>query len=158
MSVGKRAWGVYDVFESADGVSIFIGVVTERQWEIFTRTLGEAALFDPTYASNTLRSAARETLIPQVASLVKKRSIGTLEKLCADAGLPFARLQTPSDLFDDPHLNTGGGMIPLTMPDGQTSKIPALPIQFGEARLGLHSDLPTLGTAHRGNPARARPA
>ena len=145
MSAGKRAWGVYDVFKSADDVSIFIGVVTDRQWEIFTRALGEAALFDPAYASNTLRSAARDTLIPLVASLVMKHRIGTLEKLCTDAGLPFARIQTPSDLFDDPHLNTGGGMIPLTMPDGQSSKIPALPIQFGEARLGLRSDLPIPG-------------
>ena len=145
MSAGKRAWGVYDVFESADGASIFIGVVTERQWEIFTRALGEAALFEPAYASNALRSAARDTLIPLVASLVKKHRISTLEKLCADAGLPFARIHTPSDLFDDPHLNSGGGMIPLTMPDGQTSKIPALPMQFGKVRLGLRSGLPTPG-------------
>ena len=40
MSAGKRAWGVYDVFDSADGVQLFVGVVTERQWEIFTKALG----------------------------------------------------------------------------------------------------------------------
>ena len=145
MSSGKRAWGVYDVFESADGVSIFIGVVTERQWEIFTRAVGDATLRDPAYASNTLRAAARDTLIPVVASLLKKHSINTLEKLCADAGLPFARIQTPSDLFDDAHLNSGGGMIPLTLPNGQISKIPALPMQFGASRLGLRSALPAPG-------------
>ncbi len=145
MSAGKRAWGIYDVFESADGVDIFIGVVTERQWEIFTQALGEAALSDPAYASNNLRSAARDTLIPLVASLVKKHPITALEKLCGDAGLPFARIQTPSDLFEDPHLNSGGGMIPLRMPDGSRSKIPALPIQFGGQRLGLRSGLPVPG-------------
>jgi crotonobetainyl-CoA:carnitine CoA-transferase CaiB-like acyl-CoA transferase len=66
MSVGKRAWGVYDIFESSDGVRVFIGVVTERQWEIFTKALGEPELANPAYATNNLRSAARETLIPLV--------------------------------------------------------------------------------------------
>src|SRR6188768_2625896 len=71
MSAGKRAWGVYDIFESADGVRLFIGVVTERQWEIFTTALGEPGLLDPAYATNNQRSVAREKLIPLVARLLK---------------------------------------------------------------------------------------
>src|SRR6185436_6910831 len=59
MSAGKRAWGVYDVFESSDGVQVFVGVVTERQWEIFTRELAEPALMDAKYATNNQRSNAR---------------------------------------------------------------------------------------------------
>lgn len=145
MSAGKRAWGVYDVFESSDGVALFIGVVTERQWEIFTKALDEPELLDPAYGTNNDRSRARETLIPLVAKLVKKHPVAALEKLCEDAGLPFARVNTPSDLFDDPHLNAGGGMITLTLPDGKKTKVPALPIQFGNARPGLRSDLPTPG-------------
>ena len=144
MSAGKRAWGVYDVFESADGVQIFIGVVTERQWEIFTRALGEAELVDPAYATNNQRSMARETLIPLVARLLKKHSIAELERICEEGGLPFARIQAPSDLFDDPHLNAGG-MVPVTLPDGKETRIPGLPIQFGERRLGLRTPLPTPG-------------
>ena len=144
MSAGKRAWGVYDVFESADGVQIFIGVVTERQWEIFTRALGEAELLDPAYATNNERSMARETLIPLVARLLRKHSIAELERICEEGGLPFARIQTPSDLFDDPHLNAGG-MVELTLPDGKETRIPALPIQLGDRRLGLRTPLPKPG-------------
>jgi crotonobetainyl-CoA:carnitine CoA-transferase CaiB-like acyl-CoA transferase len=144
MSAGKRAWGVYDIFDSADGVRIFIGVVTERQWEIFTRALGEPELMDPAYATNNLRSLARETFIPLVNKLLRKHSIAQLEKICAEGGLPFARIQTPSALFDDPHLNAGG-MLPLTMPDGKKTVIPALPMQFGSERLRLRSPLPKPG-------------
>jgi crotonobetainyl-CoA:carnitine CoA-transferase CaiB-like acyl-CoA transferase len=144
MSAGKRAWGVYDVFESADGVRIFIGVVTERQWEIFTGALGEAELADPAYATNNQRSAARSTLIPLVAKLLRKHPIVQLERICEEGGLPFARIQTPSALFDDPHLNAGG-MIPLTLPDGAKTRIPALPILFGDERLPLRSGLPAPG-------------
>jgi crotonobetainyl-CoA:carnitine CoA-transferase CaiB-like acyl-CoA transferase len=144
MSAGKRAWGVYDVFESADGVRLFIGVVTERQWEIFTRALDEPQLLDPAYATNNQRSLARDRLIPLVARLLQKHPVVQLEKICEEGGLPFARIQTPSDLFDDPHLNAGG-MVALTLPDGTATKIPALPIQFGERRLGLRTPLPQPG-------------
>jgi crotonobetainyl-CoA:carnitine CoA-transferase CaiB-like acyl-CoA transferase len=144
MSAGKRAWGVYDIFESGDGVRIFIGVVTERQWEIFTRALGEPQLMDPAYATNNQRSLAREALIPLVHEILKKHSIAQLEKICEEGGLPFARIQTPSALFDDPHLNAGG-MVPLTLPDGTPTKIPALPIQFGDERLGIRMALPAPG-------------
>ncbi len=144
MSAGKRAWGVYDVFDSADGVQLFVGVVTERQWEIFTKALGEAELLDPAYATNNQRAAAREKLIPLVAKLLKKHSIAELEAICVDGGLPFARIQTPSDLFDDPHLSAGG-LIDLTLPDGSHTTIPALPIELDGERLGLRTPLPTPG-------------
>ena len=144
MSAGKRAWGVYDIFESADGVKLFVGVVTERQWEIFTKALGEPELLDPKYATNNQRSLARGELIPLVSRLLKKHPIAQLETICEEGGLPFARIQTPSDLFDDPHLNAGG-MIPLTLPDGTQTQIPALPMQFGDERLKLRTSLPTPG-------------
>lgn len=148
MSAGKRAWGVYDIFDSGDGVRIFIGVVTERQWEIFTRALGEPELLDPAYATNNQRSLARDTLIPRVAQLLKKHSISELEKICEEGGLPFARIRTPSELFDDPHLNAGG-MVPLTLPDGQRTVIPGLPMQFADERLALRSPLPRPGEHNR---------
>jgi len=144
MSAGKRAWGVYDVFTTFDGLALFVGVVTERQWELFTKALAEPELLDPAYATNNQRSQARETLIPLVASILAKRTCTDIEALCEKAGLPFARVQAPSDLFDDPHLNAGG-MIAQRLPDGSETRIPALPVQFGEARLGLRLPLPKPG-------------
>ena len=144
MSAGRRAWGVYDIFESSDGGQVFIGVVTERQWEIFTNALAEPELLDPAYATNNQRSLARETLIPLVARLLAKHPIAEIERICEEGGLPFARIQTPSDLFDDPQLNAGG-MIGLTLPDGTKTRIPALPIELDGERPGLRTGLPTPG-------------
>ena len=144
MSTGKRAWGVYHIFESSDGVPIFIGVVTDRQWDIFVKRLSEPALLDPAFATNNARAQARQTLIPLVAGIVKKYPVTELEQMCEAGGLPFARVNTPSDLFEDPHLNAGG-MISLTLPGGKVTKVPALPIQFGSMRPGLRSPLPQPG-------------
>ncbi|UFN48978.1 CoA transferase [Roseomonas sp. OT10] len=145
MAAGKRAWGVYDIFTTADGVQLFIGVVTDRQWEIFTRELAEPALLDPRWATNTLRAEGRETLIPLVQTLVGQRDLATLEAMCERAGLPFARIVQPGDLYDDRHLQESGGLLPLTLSDGRSTSVPALPIQFGDRRLGVRHDLPAPG-------------
>lgn len=144
MSAGRRSWGVYDVFESSDGVPIFIGVVTERQWEIFTTRLGEPQLRDPAYATNNQRAVARASLVPLVARLLHKHSIAQLEAICEEGGLPFARIGKPSDLFADSHLNAGG-MLALELPDGRTTRIPALPIELGGERLGVRLPMPRPG-------------
>jgi len=145
MPAGRRAWGVYDVFETRDGQQIFIGVVTERQWEIFRRELGEPALDDPDFATNTDRAARRERLIPLVQSLIVKHDLATLEAMCERAGLPFSRIARPWDLFEDPHLKASGGLLPITLPDGRPLAVPALPIRFGEERPGVRLDLPKPG-------------
>ena len=145
MPAGRRAWGVYDVFDTADGEQIFIGVVTERQWEIFIRELNEPALNNPDYSSNTERAKRRETLIPLVQSMLIKRSVAALEEMCARAGLPYSRIAKPWDLFEDTHLAASSGLHNVTLADGRKTKVPALPMQFGAERLPLRHDLPSPG-------------
>src|SRR6476469_10920052 len=98
----------------------------------------------PDYTTNNARSKHRETLIPLVGKLLRKHPIAEIERICETNGLPFARIQKPGDLFDDPHLNAGG-MIPITLPDGTATKIPGLPIQMGDWRPGLRLPLPRPG-------------
>jgi crotonobetainyl-CoA:carnitine CoA-transferase CaiB-like acyl-CoA transferase len=145
MPAGRRAWGVYDVFTASDDVQIFVGVVTDRQWDIFTAALDEPALRDPAFASNNLRSAARPTLIPLVQAILGRLTVAEIEALCGRVGLPFARINRPWDLFEDEHLKASGGLLPITLPDGRPGLVPALPMQFGQRRLSVRHDLPAPG-------------
>ena len=56
-------------------------------------------------------------------------------------GLSFAPIATPEDLFDDPQLNAGG-LVEVTLADGNKAKLPAMPVAFGSKRPGLRCDLP----------------
>jgi len=145
MPGGRRAWGVYDVFTASDGVQVFVGVVTETQWGGFVAALGDPRLEDGRFAGNNARSAAREALIPLVQEILGTRPVAAIEALCEANGLPYARINTPGDLFADPHLLASGGLLPVTLPDGRPAQVPALPIQFGDARLGVRLDLPAPG-------------
>ena len=53
-------------------------------------------------------------------------------------------------MFDDPHLNAEGGLIDLTLPDGQDTRLPALPLEFDETRPQLDANPPKAGEQTRG--------
>ncbi|MEL6876285.1 MAG: hypothetical protein AAGM33_12500 [Pseudomonadota bacterium] len=62
-----------------------------------------------------------------------------------DTGLPFAPIARPEDMFDDPHLNAGGGLEPVTLDNGEETKLPALPIEIDGARPSSTVRLSSIG-------------
>ena len=146
MSVRLPAWPIYDIFATGDGGQVFLGVVTDTQWQVFCRRFGfEAWLNDPALATQAQRLAARSQTIPAVAEVLARMDRGALMAGFEELGLPFAPIGQPSDLFDDPHLAGSGGLLPITLPDGRETKLPALPVSLDGARLPLRRGLPAVG-------------
>jgi crotonobetainyl-CoA:carnitine CoA-transferase CaiB-like acyl-CoA transferase len=146
MSIRVAAWAVYDIFETADGQKIFIGVVSDTQWKLFCEAFGRPDLLaDASLATNVQRVHARDRLIPIVAGVFKTLSKQELMAKCEATGLPFAPITRPEDLFDDPHLNASGGLLDVTLPSGTPTKLPALPLEMAGRRFGLRHDLPRIG-------------
>jgi crotonobetainyl-CoA:carnitine CoA-transferase CaiB-like acyl-CoA transferase len=145
MSVRRSAWSVYDIFYSAEGERVFIGVVSDSLW---TRFCDEFALADfaadRSLDKNNQRVEQRDRILPTLealfASLSKTELMAKLDK----AGIPFAPINKPADLFDDEHLNAGG-LVELTLSDGSKAKLPALPLEMDGARPTLYKDLPEQG-------------
>jgi crotonobetainyl-CoA:carnitine CoA-transferase CaiB-like acyl-CoA transferase len=150
MPVRVSAWAIYDVFEVANGEQVFIGVVSDTQWQSFCAAFGFTALAaDPGLRTNRERVAAREEFLPEV-----RRRLGAFAK--ADllvrlerAGLPFAPVSRPEDLFDDPHLAAGGGLVQTTLPNGAETRLPILPIQLNEERPTQGGHLACIGEQTR---------
>jgi crotonobetainyl-CoA:carnitine CoA-transferase CaiB-like acyl-CoA transferase len=146
MPVRVSAWAIYDVFQVKGGEQVFVGVVSDAQWQSFCSAFDFAALgADPRYRTNSQRVQAREVLLAAVqarfATLAKAELIGRLEK----AGLPFAPIMRPEDLFEDPHLAAGGGLAPTVLPDGRATRLPILPIEMAGRRTGRDGALPAAG-------------
>jgi len=140
------AWAVYDVFETRDGLQIFVGVVTDTQWRTFCDVFNQPVLAaDGALATNPQRVAARERLIPVLRTLFKAFTRDQMVALCEQAKLPYAPIRRPDELFDDPQLNVPGGMVDVSLPDGRVTRVPALPLQFGGQRLGRRRDIPRAG-------------
>lgn len=150
MSVRTPAWGVYDIFPTADAQQIFIGIVTDTQWEAACRAFGlDALLADSAFRTNNDRVRARERLIPALTARFGSMTREALARACEAAGLPFAPIARPDELFDDPHLNASEGLLPVTLPNGAATRLPALPLAMDGDRLGLTRDTPAIGADGR---------
>src|SRR5712671_1915981 len=67
MSVKRPAWGVYDIFATAGGGRLFVGVVTDTQWEVFCREFQVDDLGrDQRLKTNGMRVKERSWLIPRI--------------------------------------------------------------------------------------------
>ena len=145
MSVKRPAWGVYDIFETRDGDRLFVGVVTDTQWQVFCRELGLGELAaDARLRSNGMRVKERGWLIPRIGETLKRFSKAELAAHLEAMGLPFAPIAKPWDLLDDPHLNASGGLL-ATRAGSKTIRVPALPLEFDGERLGKRADPPAVG-------------
>lgn len=146
MPARVSAWAVYDVFDVKDGEKVFVGVVSDGQWQSFCAAFDLADWAnDPDLLENNNRVARRDEIIPVLrdlfASYTKEELMDRLER----TGLPFAPITRPEDLFEDPHLNARGGLLDLELPDGGRVKLPALPITMDDVRCGLTLNPPKIG-------------
>jgi crotonobetainyl-CoA:carnitine CoA-transferase CaiB-like acyl-CoA transferase len=146
MPARVSAWGVYDVFDSADDNQIFIAIVTDRQWRAFCEAFRQDALAaDTSLSTNAQRVAARSWLIPKLRDLFRRFSRADICRICEAEGLGFAPILRPDELFDDPQLASPGAMVEVTLPQGRTVRLPALPLEMDGHRLGKRLDIPGIG-------------
>ncbi len=145
MSERAPAWPVYDIFDVSDG-QVFVAVVTDSQWRVFCEAFGLGALAaDPELATQRQRVEGRARTLPLIAAAFGEFTRDALMGRCEALGLPFAPISRPAELFDDPHLNGSGGLVPVTLPDGRVTKLPALPLSLDGERPGRRLDLPRCG-------------
>ena len=145
MSERMVAWPIYDIFNVADG-QVFLGVVTDTQWKLFCEAFGLPELLeDPRLITQTDRRAARGWVVPLVGERLKKLTKNELMTKFEELGLPFAPIARPAELFDDPHLNVPGGLLPVTLADGRVTKLPNIPLSIDGERPELRRDLPRVG-------------
>jgi crotonobetainyl-CoA:carnitine CoA-transferase CaiB-like acyl-CoA transferase len=150
MPARDNPWAVYDVFTVKDGEQIFLAAVSDAQWQVFCDVLGLADLkADPRMATNNDRVKVRPELLATLRERLATRSAAELAGLFEQAGLPFAPIRRPEDLYDDPHLQATGGLADVVLPDGpkagQTVKTTLFPVTLAGQRLGVRLQPPRLG-------------
>ncbi len=151
-----NAWGVFDLFDTADGEQVFLGVVTDTQWAVFGRAFDLGGLAgDPRLATNTLRVQARSWMLPALREIVKRHTAKGLQNVFEREGLPYAPIVKPEQLFDDPHLLASGGLADLVLASGGTTPVPLLPLLLGDRHLKPRMRVPKIGE-HNALLARSR--
>jgi crotonobetainyl-CoA:carnitine CoA-transferase CaiB-like acyl-CoA transferase len=141
-----RAWSIYDLFKTADGELVFIGATSDRHWQRMCETFGFADwAADPRLATNQGRIEQRDWFLAELQSRMAKLKKMELMALAEKAGIPFAPVARPQDLFDDPQLNQSGSLAATTLPNGRIAKLPKIPLRMGHAPFDLRLNPPGIG-------------
>jgi crotonobetainyl-CoA:carnitine CoA-transferase CaiB-like acyl-CoA transferase len=146
LSVRDSGWGIYDVFETSDDERVFVAVVTDGQWRTFCDAFELAGLAGTeALATNRLRVDSRGWLIPELARVLGRRTRTEICDLCERAGVGFAPIRRPDELFDDPHLSQPDARVDVILEDGTVTWLPGLPLELDSRRLRGGLDPPRLG-------------
>ncbi len=140
------AWSVYDTFTVANGEQLFIGAVSDKQFQTLCGVLGrEDLLNDPAMATNAQRVEIRPELLKKLQETLHHLELETLCDQLQAAGLPYATVVRPDQLVHDEHLIESGGLVPMRTPEGDTTQVVLLPLLMNGRRPGVRRALPKVG-------------
>lgn len=146
MPARVSAWSVYDIFTLAEGEQLFIGAVSDKQFNALCRVLGRPELMERReYADNAARVAVRPQLQAELGGILASHRVADLTPRLEAAGIPYAPVSRPEQLVDDPHLRQSGGLVPMQTDDGDSTDVVLLPLTMGGRRPGVRMPLPKVG-------------
>jgi len=141
-----RTWAVYELFAAKDNQQVFIGLTSDRHWCRFCATFGfDDWAEDPKLATNQGRIEARSWFFPELQRRLQRLTKAELMALAEQAGIPFAPVNQPVDLWDDPHMNQSGGLAVTETPSGKQVKLPKLPLRLAGQTFDLRLQPPMVG-------------
>ncbi|MEF2072649.1 CaiB/BaiF CoA transferase family protein [Consotaella aegiceratis] len=146
MPARVSAWAIYNLFESADGEQVFLGITSDRQWQQFCDAFDRPDLkADASLSTNNQRIAEGPRLKSAIADMLATLPADDIVARSTRAGLPVARVARPEQLFNDAHLAAGGRLLETVLPGGVKTRLPALPVEIGDYRCTLRADPPPIG-------------
>lgn len=146
MPARVSAWGIYHQFEVQNGEHVFVGVTSDKQWLRFCELFERPDLLDDKrIATNNGRVAHQDWLLPDLRQMLGQMSKDDVIQRCEQAKLPFSPIAQPEDLFDDPQLNEGLGLLETMLPNGKTTKLPRIPFTLQNHNFDLQSQPPQVG-------------
>jgi len=145
-----RTWSIYDLFKTADGELVFIGVTSDRHWQRMCAAFGFADWAgDQRLATNQERIDQRDWFLPELQKRMARLKKSELMTLAEKAGIPFAPVARPQDLFEDPQLNQSGSLASTKLPGGGAAKLPKIPLRMAHSPFDLRLDPPAIGEGSR---------
>ncbi|MDQ6638841.1 MAG: CoA transferase [Pseudomonadota bacterium] len=157
----------YGPFPAGDGKTVMLGLQNEREWVAFCRLVLErpALATDARFASNALRTAARDDLRAIIVEVFAALSAAEVETRLDAAQIANARVNTMSDVWAHPQLrarrrwvevDTPSGAVPALLPPGAASgddarmdAVPALGAHTDAVLAELGFDAATIARLHR---------
>ena len=132
-------------FKTSDG---WVTVVpyNDHQWRRFFAFAGQPQMIDdPRYATVLARSNCFAELYKFIADTLAVRTTAECLAAFEAAQLPFAQVNTPSQLLEDPHLQAIGYWQHFEHPTEGRLCAPGIPVKFSDTPGSIRRHAPNLG-------------
>jgi crotonobetainyl-CoA:carnitine CoA-transferase CaiB-like acyl-CoA transferase len=128
--MGKNAgWAVYKIFVTQDQKQLFVAITSDAHWERFCKEFQVHDLWkDSSLRTNAGRVKQHALVNERVKEIVGGLTRDSLIERLEKSEVPYAIVNTPMDLFQDPHLRGRGHLFRVTTPKGGSTELPALPM------------------------------
>ena len=135
----------YQAFASADG-HLILAVGNDAQFRRFCELAGCAALADDErFASNRARVDNRDTLLPLLEPLLRRRTTHAWIEALEAAGVPCGPINRLAEVFADPQVRHRGMAIELSHPLAPRLPSVASPMRFSATPVEHAAPPPLLG-------------
>lgn len=135
----------YQDFECADGL-VMIAVGNDKQFEQLCKVLDRTDLpADPRFATTPQRVAHREILVPQIAAILREKTIGHWMPLLRAANVPAGPINDFRQVFDDPQIRHREVVREIVHPLSGSLSVVANPLKFSSTPIEYKRPPPLLG-------------
>ncbi len=135
----------YETFATGDG-HIILAVGNDGQYAAFCRVAGRPELADdPRFRTNPDRVRNRETLLPLVHDIVRRRASADWLASLEAAGVPCGPINTIAQVFENPQVCHRGMRVDIPHPLGVSVPTVASPMRFSATPVEYRVPPPLLG-------------
>jgi crotonobetainyl-CoA:carnitine CoA-transferase CaiB-like acyl-CoA transferase len=123
----SHRYACYNTYETADGRYLSIGAVENRFWKQLCQTLGV-----PEYASLQYDDQRRREILDFMRSTFKKKTLAEWELELGDLDICWGRVQSLTEVLDDPLFRQREMVVEIEGQDGQKSKTLGVPVKLSD--------------------------
>lgn len=140
------AWSVYQIFKAKNNEPIFLGIISDQQWHRFVEAFDLKPFKNrPDLATNNRRIDAAEEVIAEITRTLQDLDRDDICRRAQAAGIPYAKVSTPEDLFDDPQMTQNDSLLASEITGKGETYLPNLPLEINGERPQLRRNPPQVG-------------
>ncbi|MDR7943828.1 CaiB/BaiF CoA transferase family protein [Achromobacter aegrifaciens] len=130
-----------DVFETADGRHLALGILEESFWRNLCVALAPVCpdLNAPGYQTRAGRMRDKRALNDRLRELFKSRSLADWERLFDGHDIPWAPVLRHDEVFEDPHVRHRG-----VVADTPAGRVVGFPVKFSKPLPSMAREVPGL--------------
>jgi crotonobetainyl-CoA:carnitine CoA-transferase CaiB-like acyl-CoA transferase len=126
-TVLSHRYACYNTYETADGRYLSIGAVENRFWRRLCEILGV-----PEYSALQYDDGKRHEILKHMRSTFKSKTLAEWEAVLGDADICWGRVQSLSEVLDDPLFREREMVVEIEGRGGRKSKTLGVPVKLSD--------------------------